>query len=198
MIHVLQAVDSGPAALDDPFPDQETSMDHVEVRLRRLERERTMVRLLGLPFLCVLPLVFLLAGAGTDQGNMKRDKNEAIIDKLVARSLVLVDESNRPRINLGIDSSIGAHMFLRGEDGSPMLALAAYNSSGSIAVLDREGHAIAFLTASGSGQGLLRLADAAGRTIARLGQWSGQQEPGVEFYTASDQSIQTDPTDVKP
>ena len=155
-------------------------VDNVEARLSRLERTRGM-RQIWMPLLCILPMVCLLAGAALDQGRENNKRNEVIADKLVTRSLVLVDDANRPRIDLGIDPEVGAHMFMRGEDGVPMLTLTAAGESGSVAILDSDGHAIAFLTASSNGQGLLRLSDAEGRTIARVGQWAGRAAPGIEF-----------------
>ena len=160
-------------------------MDHVEERLRRLERTRG-IRMAWMPILCSLPFILLLAGASLDRASIVRDGGNQITERLVARSLVLVDERNRPRINLGIDPSVGAHMFLRDEEGVPMVTLRAGNESGSLAILDADGDAIAFMTVSSEGHGLLKLADSSGRTIARIGHWAGRQHPGAEFTVQPD------------
>ena len=183
MIHGEQSDVSGSAALEGSFPDEEIAMNDVEKRIRRLERDRVRFRLVWLPMGFVLPVVVLLAGAGLNRVGLKGDHSEVIADKVVTRSLVIVDEANRPRIDLGIDPTVGAHLFMRSEEGVPLLAMTAPEASGSVVVLDQDGHAVAVITASQGGDGLLRLADAEGRIIARLGRWAGQDEASIKFYT---------------
>lgn len=157
-------------------------MNDVEERLHRLERDRARFRLVWVPMLLALPVLVMLAGAGLGGKQVNRAGDDTIVDRVVTRSLVIVDEANRPRIDLGIDSTLGTHVFMRDEDGVPLLALTAPRASGSLTVFDRNGHAVAVLTASTAGDGLLRLSDAEGRTMARLGRWIGRDDPGVEFY----------------
>ena len=155
-------------------------MNQIEQRLAALEASRTRFRCLGLLSLLLLPLVGLLAGAGLQKG--LGNEGEAVSSRLVTRSMVVVDDQNRPRVDLGYDEGIGPHVFLRDERGLPMLALTAPRTSGVVTILDSEGRSVVTLSRSGSGDGLVKLSDASGRTITRIGQWAGQTEPGIEFY----------------
>ncbi|MBG83534.1 MAG: hypothetical protein CMJ40_03185 [Phycisphaerae bacterium] len=121
-----------------------------------------------------------MAGAGLQKG--AGNGGEAVSSRLVTRSMVVVDDQNRPRIDLGYDEGIGPHVFLRDERGLPMLALTAPRASGIVTILDTQGRSVAMLSRSGSGDGLVKLSDSSGRTIARIGRWAGQAEPGIEFY----------------
>ncbi len=155
-------------------------MNQLEQRLAALEASRTRFRWLSLLLMLLLPVAGLLAGASF-QNDLKNGR-EAVAARVVTRSLVVVDEQNRPRIDLGYDEAIGPHVFLRDERGLPMLALSAPRESGVVAILDSDGHAIAMLSGSGSGDGHLKLSDAQGKTMARIGLWAGQDKPGIEFY----------------
>ncbi len=155
-------------------------MNQIEERLAALEASRTRFRCLCLLALLLLPLAGLMAGAGLQKG--LSNEREAVSSRLVTRSMVVVDEQNRPRIDLGYDEGIGPHVFLRDERGLPMLALTAPRTSGVVTILDSQGRSVAMLSRSGSGDGLVTLSDSSGRTIARVGRWAGQTEPGIEFY----------------
>lgn len=155
-------------------------MNHIEQRLAALEVSRSRFRGLCLLSMLLLPLVGLLAGAGLQKG--LGNNREAVPSRLLTRSMVVVDDQNRPRIDLGYDEAIGPHLFLRDEHGLPMLALTAPRSSGVVTIMDSEGRAVAVLSRSGSGDGLLKLSGADGETIARFGKWAGQAEPGIELY----------------
>ena len=118
-----------------------------------------------------------LAGAG-----LVPPGQPAVSERLVTRSLVIVDEANKPRIGLGVDAEIGGRIFLRDETGRPAVSLAALSSGGSISILNEQGQQVAVLSASGSDDGLLRLSDRQGRTMARIGRWAGEDDAGINFY----------------
>ena len=156
-------------------------MHQLEVRLQRLERSRSRQWLLVLAILSGLPVLLALAGTG-----LVPSGEPAVSERIVTRSLVIVDEQNRPRIGLGVDAEIGGRMFIRDETGRPAVSLAALNSGGSISILNEEGQQVAVLSASGTGDGLLRLSDKQGRSLARIGRWAGEDDPGIKFYQHQD------------
>lgn len=154
-------------------------MNQIEQRLVALEASHARFRWLSLFLMLLLPMAGLLAGAGLQEGFGKEP--EAVPSRIVTRSLVVVDDQNRPRVDLGYDEAIGPHVFLRDERGLPMLALSAPRASGVVTILNGDGHAIAMISGSGTGDGLLKLADAKGGTMLSLGRWAGMAEPGLEF-----------------
>lgn len=155
-------------------------MNQIEQRLEALETSRIRFRWLCVLSVVLMPLVGLLAGAGI-QGAIGTN-SEAVPSRVVTRSLVVVDDQNRPRLDLGYDDVIGPHLFLRDSAGMPMLALTAPRASGVITILDSNGHSVAMLSRSGSGDGQLKLSDSQGRTIARMGQWAGLSQPAMKLY----------------
>ncbi|MBG79272.1 MAG: hypothetical protein CMJ39_01005 [Phycisphaerae bacterium] len=156
-------------------------MHHLEARIQRLERSRSRNWLLILAILSGLPLLMALAGTGLIPSG-----DSAVSERLVTRSLVIVDESNRPRIGLGVDEEIGSSIFIRDETGRPAVSLAALSSGGSISILNDKGQQVAVLSTSGTGDGQLRLSDSQGRTVGRIGRWAGEEKAGIRFYEHDD------------
>ena len=156
-------------------------MHQLEARIQRLERSRSRQWLVVVAMLSGLPLLMALAGNGLISSD-----HSAVSDRVVTRSLVIVDESNRPRIGLSVDEEIGSSIFIRDETGRPAVSLAALNSGGSISILNEKGKQVAVLSSSGSGDGLLRLSDSQGRTVARVGRWAAEEQAGIKFYQHED------------
>ncbi|MCH2134136.1 MAG: hypothetical protein MK116_10340 [Phycisphaerales bacterium] len=157
-------------------------MHELEERIRRLEGGRARFRLAAVALVPALIALGVLAGAALDQPHQSPIK-----DQVMARSVVIVDDENRPRIDLGVDASLGSRIFIRDEQGIPVLTFTTMGGGGSITVLDRAGLPVARLSASTTGDGLLRLSDKSGHTITRLGRWGDRKAPGLEFYPQVDQ-----------
>ena len=152
-------------------------MHHLEARIQRLEQSRSRQWHLLLGGFTALAALFALAGAGFVPSGQP-----AVSERVVTRSLVIVDEANKPRIGLGVDAEIGGRIFIRDQTGRPAVSLTALSSGGSISILNEKGQQVAVLSASGTGDGLLRLSDRRGSTFTRIGRWAGQDEPGMKFY----------------
>lgn len=102
------------------------SIDHLETRVRRLERRN---RLLIAGWLVVIPALTVAMSAGSDEA----------IEVISARAVRIVDAENRPRAELGIDEDGSAGLFLKDSDGRVRGTLIHDDQQTALYLLDDEG-----------------------------------------------------------
>ena len=169
-VHVARVAGGGDSR-DDSGRSSEAAIRREDImnttgeRLDRLERGRRRDRLVIAALAMGLPGLGLLAAAVVPSA-------PAVSDRLVTRSLVIVDEQNRPRIDLGTDAALGARVFLHDAEGQPLVGLSTGQDTGALTIFDARGRAVASLGASSTGDGRLRLTAPDGRAIVRLGRWT--------------------------
>ncbi len=141
-------------------------MNTLEARVARIER-RSRRRLALMAAGCVAAGAWLgAAGDPTDR-------------HLMASSLVIVDASGRPVIDLSVGADGAGRFHLRDSGGVAEVVLSGGTGGGRLDVFAADGGRVARLGGSPSGDGMLLLSDATGEPLMRVGRWAIGEQPAV-------------------
>jgi hypothetical protein len=99
--------------------------------------------------------------------------------QLMGSGLVIVDQTGRPVIDLGVDDSGAGRMHLRGPSGVAEVVLSGGSAGGRLDLYAADGGRLAKLAASPSGDGMLLLSDTGGGPLMRIGRWIPEASPSV-------------------
>jgi len=141
-------------------------MDSLEARVARIE-QKARVRLAVTVVGCLA--VGACLGAAADPTSRQ----------LMGSSLVIVDQSGRPVIDLSVGEDGGGRVHVRDEAGIAEIVLSGSAGGGRVDVYAADGDRLARLAGSPSGDGMLLLSDASGGPLMRVGRWVPGDEAAV-------------------
>jgi hypothetical protein len=142
----------------------EVSIDTMERRLERLERDSRRWKAMTTLALGTLSLL-LLIGAG-------KSGETSVPDAVQARAFVLVDRNGTPLARLGLlpHGAWGLGFYDQGKKSRIVLSMEGDGAS-SISLFGKDGKGSILLSANSTGASTLRLVDTQWKTRATLGTW---------------------------